>query len=93
MFDEELRKVFVVLQALLQLSDEEAAGDRGGTFPTGLFAHITFTSKRAFITRESHLLSVPVVDLVDVPEDDFVLPFHVVGDALLLDLFHEALRG
>lgn len=37
-------------------------------------------------------LSVPVVDLVDVPEDNFVLSFHVVGDALLLDPFHEALR-
>lgn len=37
-------------------------------------------------------LSVPVVDLVDVPEDNFVFSFHVVRDALLLDPFHEALR-
>lgn len=40
-----------------------------------------------------NLLSVPVVDLVDVPEDDFVFSFHVVGDALFLDPLHEALQG
>lgn len=40
-----------------------------------------------------NLLSVPVVDLVDVPEDDFVFSFHVFGDALVLDPLHEALRG
>lgn len=38
------------------------------------------------------LLSVPVVDLVDVPEDDLVFSFHVVRDALLLDPPHEALQ-
>lgn len=37
-------------------------------------------------------LSVPVVDLVDVPEDDFVFSFHVVRDAFFLDPLHEALQ-
>lgn len=37
-------------------------------------------------------LSVPVVDLVDVPKDDLVFSFHVVRDALLLDPLHVALR-
>lgn len=37
-------------------------------------------------------LSVPVVDLVDVPKDNLVLSFHVVRDALLLDPLHVALR-
>lgn len=36
---------------------------------------------------------MPVVDLVDVPEDDFVFSFHVIGDAFLLDPLHEALQG
>ncbi len=39
------------------------------------------------------LLSVPVVDLVDVPKDDFVFSFHVIRDALVLDPLHEALQG
>lgn len=39
------------------------------------------------------LLSVPVVDLVDVPEHDLVFSLHVIGDALLLDSLHEALQG
>ena len=38
------------------------------------------------------ILSVPVVDLVDVPENDFVFSFHVVWDALLLNPLHEALK-
>lgn len=40
-----------------------------------------------------NLLSVPVVDLVDVPKDNFVFSFHVVRDALFLDPLHEALQG
>lgn len=54
----------------------------------------------AFIIEQfSHLsgshdsLPVPVVDLVNVPKDDFILSFHVVGNALLLDPLHEALQG
>lgn len=35
---------------------------------------------------------MPVVDLVDVPEDDFVFSFHVVRDAFFLDPLHEALQ-
>lgn len=35
---------------------------------------------------------MPVADLVDVPEDDFVFSFHVVGDAFFLDPLHEALQ-
>lgn len=37
-------------------------------------------------------LSVPVVDLVDVPKDNLVFSFHVVRDALLLDPLHVTLR-
>ena len=39
------------------------------------------------------LLSVPIEDLVDVPEDDFLFSFHVLGDALILDILHETLGG
>lgn len=35
---------------------------------------------------------MPVVDLVDVPEDDLVFSFHVVRDAFFLDPLHEALQ-
>lgn len=37
-------------------------------------------------------LSVPVVDLVDVPEHNLVFSFHVFWDALLLDPLHVALQ-
>lgn len=37
-------------------------------------------------------LSVPVVDLVDVPKDDLVLSLHVVRNAFFLDPLHEALQ-
>lgn len=39
-----------------------------------------------------NLRSVPVVDLVDVPKDNFVFSFHVIRDSLFLDRLHEALR-
>lgn len=91
--DEELRKVLVVIQTLLQLAHEEPD---------------MFGRERRYVSARKNLhpqdsgsadsgpanpLSVPVVDLVDVPKDDFVLSFHVVGDAFFLDPLHEALRG
>lgn len=30
---------------------------------------------------------------MDVPKDDFVFSFHILGDALLLDLLLKALQG
>ena len=40
----------------------------------------------------SHALFVPVVDLMDVAEHDFVFSLHVIGDSLLLHPAHVALK-
>lgn len=52
----------------------------------------THRSETVFCCLHSDLLSMPVIYLMDVPEDDFVFALHVLGDALLLDLLLEALR-
>lgn len=36
---------------------------------------------------------MPVIDLVDVAEDDFVFPLHIIRDTLLLHPAHVALDG
>lgn len=82
----------VVFQTFLQLSYEEAVGDRRGTLLVNRTTETSLGPLPAFGPPTLNSLSVPVVDLVDVPEDDFVFSFHVVGDAFLLDLLHEALQ-
>lgn len=41
----------------------------------------------------SHLLAVPVIDLLDVTEDDFVFSSHVLGNPSDLQPGHEALTN
>ena len=42
--------------------------------------------------RRPDLLFVPVVDLVNIPENDFVFSFHIFRDSLILDRLHEPLK-
>lgn len=42
--------------------------------------------------RPPYSLSVPVVDLIDVPKDHFIFSFHVVRNSFLLHALHEALQ-
>lgn len=88
MFDEELREVFVVLQTFLQLSYKEADGQKRRRSVSSECSECSLHPTPLTLD----LLSVPVVDLVDVPKHDLVFSLHVIGDALLLDSLHEALH-
>lgn len=61
---------------------------RGGKFPAKVHCLLWCLLVRALPVDS---LSVPVVDLVDVPKHNLVFSFHVVWDALLLDPLHVAL--
>lgn len=88
-FDEELRKVFMVFQTFLQLSDKESGRLRRELWFVSLHRPPHSSLRQPVL----NLLSVPVVDLVDVAKDDLVFSFHVVGDSFLLYPLHEALQG
>lgn len=95
MFDEELRKMFVVFQTFLQLSykETEKKEERGYLLEYSKTNQLEVAVSPPAPLLLLDLLSVPVVDLVNVPEDDFVFSFHVVWDALLFNPLHKTLKG
>lgn len=88
MFNEELSKVFMVVQTFFQLAHKETTDNS-----CYLLANIKTTRSPVFLFTLSNLLFVPVIYLVDVPKNNLVFALHVLWDALLFNPLHDDLQG
>lgn len=95
MSDEKVRQQVVILNTALQLHQEET-GEHTHTQRVGEAVSEKEKMKRVFhfylLAVVSDGLAVPVVDLLDVAENDLVFASHVLRDPSDLQPGHEALR-
>lgn len=82
MSDEEVGQQVVVLYTALQLYQEKTERKRRGCE----------RRPESVCVCEGDALAVPVVDLLDVAEDDLVLPSHVFWNSSDFQPGHETLR-
>lgn len=90
--DEEIRQQVVILNAALQLDQEETGEQTHTVSQRGSEREKKEDFLFYLLAAVSDGLAVPVVDLLDVAEDDLVFASHVLGDPSDLQPGHEALR-